>query len=334
MDPGISIPPIGYGGIERIVALLAEEYLRQGHTVDILASAGSQVKGCTCYSIGPDGFPPTKAVMNKAVFTAWGLLWKNRNKYDLIHNFGRLLYLLPILFSRVKKIMCYQREITTGNITKILKLPNRNLFFSGCSADLVARAAAPGRWAAVHNGIDFSQFTVTEQLPSDAPLIFLGRIERIKGCHTAIEVAKATGNRLIIAGNISKLPEEIDYFEKEIQPKIDGEQIVFVGEVNDIQKNDLLGKSKALLMPIEWDEPFGIVMIEAMACGTPVIGYKRGSVDEVIDQNITGMKVENINEMISAVKKIDSIQRNLCKVSASDRFDISVIAKKYLSLFK
>jgi glycosyltransferase involved in cell wall biosynthesis len=332
MDPGILLPPKGYGGIERIVALLAQEYKRQGHEVDILASEGSFIEGCRISFIGPQGFPPPKRVMNQAIWRAWIFLWKNRKRYDLIHNFGRLVYLLPVLHLRVKKIMSYQREITKRNIDIFNRFLNKNIVFTGCSANLVDRAAAPGRWKAVHNAVDFSQFILTENLPSDAPLIFLGRIERIKGCHSAIAVAKATGNCLIIAGNISKLTDEIDYFEQEIKPLIDGEQIVFVGEVNDVQKNGWLGKSKALLMPIEWDEPFGIVMIEAMACGTPVIGFKRGSVGEVIDEGVTGFKGRNLEEMKDGILKVDSIDRAQCRDHALQRFDVSVIAKQYLSL--
>ncbi|MBS1935773.1 MAG: glycosyltransferase, partial [Bacteroidetes bacterium] len=255
MDPGILVPPKGYGGIERIVALLAEEYYRQGHTVDVLATQGSRVEGCTMYPIGKAGFPPGKKEMNKAIFRAWKFIWKNRKKYDLIHNFGRLLYLLPVLNHPVKKIMCYQREITARNIRIYNSLPNKNIIFSGCSADLVKRANAPGRWVTIHNAVDFTVYSLTTNLATDAPLIFLGRIERIKGCHTAIAMAKATGNKLIIAGNKPASGEELEYFEKEIQPHIDNQQIIYVGEVNDTQKNEWLGKSKALLMPIEWNEP-------------------------------------------------------------------------------
>jgi glycosyltransferase involved in cell wall biosynthesis len=334
MDPGISVPPKGYGGIERIVALLAHEYKRQGHKVDILASEESFIEGCGMYFIGPQGFPPAKRVMNRAVWKAWTFLWKNRKRYDLIHNFGRLLYLLPVMPNEVKKIMTYQREITKRNIDIFTRLPNKNVVFTGCSEDLVRRAAAPGRWEAVHNAVAFSQFNLTENLPNDAPLIFLGRIERIKGCHTAIAVAKATDNCLIIAGNISKLPEELDYFEEEIKPLIDGKQIIFVGEVNDLQKNEWLGRSKALLMPIDWEEPFGIVMIEAMACGTPVIGFDKGAVPEVVDNHITGFVVHSKEDMCVAVSKLTDINRSACRVNAAQRFDISIIASRYLNLYQ
>lgn len=332
MDPGIPVPPKGYGGIERIVALLAKGYLDSGHEVDILASRGSAVAGCTMHIIGEDGFPPLKKTMNKAIITAWKFLHKHRNRYDLVHNFGRLLYLLPILNHPVKKLMCYQREITTRNIMLFNKLPNKHMLYCGCSRNLVNRAGAPGKWTVVHNTVDFSQFSVNKDIPADAPLIFLGRIERIKGCHTAIRVAKATGHKLLIAGNISALPEEIQYFENEISPLIDGQQIIYAGEVNDVQKNEWLGKARALLMPIEWEEPFGIVMIEAMACGTPVIGYQRGAIPEVIEEGTTGFVVNSEAELIQKCLLLDRFDREKCRNTALARFDLPEIARQYLNL--
>lgn len=332
MDPGIPVPPIGYGGIERIVALLAIEYLRLGHQVEVLASKGSYIDGCVMHVIGPDGFPPGKKVMNKAVLTAWRFIWKRRNDFDLIHNFGRLLYLLPVLSHSVNKIMCYQREITSNNITFYARLPKRNIFYCGCSTDLIKRANPPGNWHAIHNAVDFDQFELVNSVANDAPLIFLGRIERVKGCHTAIKVALTINRKLIIAGNISKLPEEITYFENEIKPYIDNERIIYAGEVDDKQKKELLQKSQALLMPIEWDEPFGIVMIEAMACGTPVVGYHKGAITEVIDEGVTGYLVEDYKKMLDRCQHLNDIDRASCRSCAAKRFDIKVIAEKYLSI--
>ena len=334
MDPGILVPPKTYGGIERIVEILAIEYNRMGHEVYLLVTPGSYVDGCKVYPFGKEGFPPKKKDALKAITVAWQFLWKKRNDFDLVHNFGRLAYLLPILNHKVKKIMSYQREIDNKNISLINKLPNRNMFFTACSADLLSRTEEKGQWEAVYNTINFSKYNLQQNIDADAPIMFLGRLERIKGCHTAIELARKTGHRLIIAGNISTLPEEIDYFEKEVKPHIDGEQVVYTGALNDEQKNYWLGKSKALIFPIEWNEPFGIVMIEAMACGTPVIAYNIGSVKEVIDEGITGYKINNMDEMVAAVKKVTSINRQHCREHAGKRFDASVVAKKYLDFIQ
>ena len=334
MDPGILIPVSGYGGHERLVEMFAKEYNRLGHDVHLLITDGSHVPNCTTHGLGRAGFPPAKKDANKAIFTAWKFLWKHRKEFDIIHNFGRLIYLLPIWNSKVKKIMTYGREITGSNINKLLKLPHKNIVFTGCSNNLISRSGAKGNWHAVYNAIDFSTYQLKEEIDSNAPLIFLGRIEKIKGCHTAIAIAKQTNNQLIIAGNISPLEKEKKYFNEEIQPHIDGVQIKYIGQVNDKQKNEWLGKSKALLMPIEWNEPFGIVMIEAMACGTPVIAFNRGSVTEVVDENITGFKVENKIEMVDAVNKVNYLSRAACREKSEERFDVKVIAQQYLSVNK
>jgi len=274
--------------------------------------------------------PKNKLQAQKEVFIVWIYLLFNHKKYDLIHNFGRLVYLIPILNKSVFKIMTYGRVVTSRNITRICSKPNRNLIFTGCSNYLVSTGNVAGVWKTVYNAIDFSKYTLQESVANDAPLIFLSRLDKIKGCHNAIELARKTGRNLIIAGNISHLEVEQKYFNEEIKPFVDGVQIKYLGAFNDEQKNHYLGKSFALLMPIEWDEPFGMVMAEAMACGTPVIGYKRGSVPEVVNEGVSGFIVNNIDEAIKALDKIPTINRSLCRKDAMARFNIDVIAEEYL----
>jgi len=332
MDPGIPVPPQGYGGHERLVEMFAKEYRQLGHDVHLLVGPGSIVEGCAVFTYGKTGFPPSARAAYTAVLQAWKFLWKYKNNYDLVHNFGRLIYLLPVLNKPVKKIMTYGREISKRNIKWINSLPNKNLVFTGCSNNLVSRGSVAGTWKTMYNAIDFKKYDLQEMVPDTAPLIFLGRIERVKGCHTAIKVSKASGNKLIIAGNLSVLKEEQQYFEEEIKPHIDNEQIKYVGQLNDEQKNKYLGTAKALLFPIEWNEPFGMVMVEAMACGTPVIAFNKGSVNEVIDDGTTGFKTTDYTGMIESVNRVDSINRRECRHIAEKRFDVSVIAKQYLEL--
>jgi glycosyltransferase involved in cell wall biosynthesis len=331
-DPGIVVPPKGYGGIERVVAMLAREYYINGHCVEILANKGSHIEGVKAHFNGNSGFPQTKINRYLSLIRTWFFLVRNYHKYDVIQNFGRLLFLVPILKSDIKKIMCYQRHISTRNISILELLSPRKLYLFGCSKNLVEKRMLFGSWNVIYNPINSLNYSYNSVFCEDLPLIFLSRIVFEKGCHIAIEIAKMTNNKLIIAGNKSNLPEDIGYFEKFVLPFIDGKQIVYVGEVDDIQKSNYLRNAKAMLFPILWDEPFGIVMIESMICGTPVIAFNRGSVNEVIDEGVTGFKVNDKNEMANAIFKLSSIDRNICHHHTKSRFDISVIASQYLSV--
>ena len=333
MDPGILVPPKGYGGHERLVYMFAKEYAILGHDVHLLVTKGSVVEGCTVHGYGKEGFPPKKINALLAIPKAWWFLWKNRNNIDLVHNFGRLAYLLPVLNSQVKKIMTYGREISKRNILQINKLKSKNLVFTGCSSNLVSRGNVAGRWETVYNAIDFSKYALVEKVADDAPLMFLGRIERVKGCHTAIKVALETGNKLLIGGNISPLEDERKYFEEEIRPLIDGTQIIFLGALNDEEKNAYLGQSKALLFPIEWNEPFGMVMVEAMACGTPVIAFRKGSVQEVISHGRTGFVLDNYEQMKKSIFSIEKLDRKEIRLVSERKYRVQLLALEYLNLF-
>lgn len=331
MDPGIPVPPQLYGGHERLVYLFAEEYRRLGHQVTLLAGPDSHISGHVV-EFGVNDLNRSKTQKRSEVFFAWNYLRKNYANFELIHNFGRLVYLLPVLNRPVKKIMTYGRPVSKNGIRMVASLPNRNLVFTACSNYCVSTGNVTGNWHTVYNAIDFSSYQLNAKAPKDAPLIFLGRLDKIKGAHTAIKIAKATGNKLILAGNKPHTPDNLHYFETEIEPQIDDDQIKYVGPLNDEQKNYWLQQCKALLFPIEWDEPFGMVMIEAMACGTPVIAFKRGSVPEVIKDGINGFIVMNDTEMENAVKSIALIDRASCRSYAESRYDVKIIAADYLAL--
>jgi len=332
MDPGIPVPPKLYGGHERLVYLFAEEYLRLGHEVTLLAGPDSYCGGHTV-TFGENDLDRSKAARNREMVFVWKYLYRNHDAFDLVHNFGRLIYLLPVLNRRIRKIMTYGRPVAVKGIKVFNKLPNRNLIFTACSNYCVSTGNVAGTWKTVYNTIDFAQYELNKHTDSDAPLIFLGRLDRIKGAHTAINVAKATGKKLWIAGNISHTADNQAYFKNEIEPLIDGEQVKYLGALNDAQKNSYLQQAQALLFPIEWDEPFGIVMIEAMACGTPVIAFKRGSVPEVVEEGTSGFIVTNEQQMIEKVVLLNTINRAKCRETAQKRFDVSVIARQYLNLF-
>ena len=159
-----------------------------------------------------------------------------------------------------------------------------------------------------------------------------GRIEEIKGTHLAIEVARRTGFKLCIAGNVP--PDQQQYFELRIKPSIDGQHVVYVGPVDDTQKNCLLGRARALLMPVLWEEPFGIVMVEAMACGTPVIGLDRGAISEVVEDGVSGFVRPDVDGLVEAVGRIGEIDRHRCRDRVERQFSDTVLTERYLSAYR
>jgi glycosyltransferase involved in cell wall biosynthesis len=333
MDPGIPVPPVLYGGHERLVHLFAEKYQKLGHEVTLLAGPNSYCSGKTI-TFGINDLDRSTGAKNVEIAFVWKYLYNNWHKYELVHNFGRLIYLLPILNKKVNKIMTYGRPVSRRGVKIFTSLPNINLVFTACSNYCVSTGNVAGKWLTVYNAIDFSTYTLNTRVTDDAPLMFLGRIENIKGAHTAIQVAKATNNNLILAGNIPTVPGNMYYYKTAIEPQIDGKQIKYIGALNDSQKNWYLQRAKALLFPIDWDEPFGIVMIEAMACGTPVIAFKRGSVPEVITEGVTGFVTNTFNEMVDAVAQVNEIDRKACRDLAEKRFNAEKVTLDYLNLIQ
>lgn len=326
-DPEIPVPPLLYGGIERIIDMLIEGYLIEGHEVSLFAHADSNTKARLFPYIGKTSRRIADVISN--TFLINKELY--RGSYDIVHSFGRLIYLLPQLPFKVPKIMSYQREPTISQIKTAMSFAKKDsLAFTGCSAYISKQILPYAPAYCIFNGVNLSIYDFKEDVSIDAPLVFLGRIEPIKGTHVAIEVAKRTNKRLIIAGNI---PADYQhYFNTQIKPKLN-ERITYIGPVNDEQKNSLLGMACAFLMPIEWDEPFGIVMAEAMACGVPVIGFNRGSVPEVIINNYNGYRCDTIEEMINHVKEIHKIDRKNVRTDAEERFSSKVIINQYLNLY-
>mgnify|MGYP001112028886 CR=1 FL=1 len=362
MDPGIPVPPLKYGGIERIVYLLANAYVEQGHQVTLLAGPASHCNGKTV-TFGTNKLNGATWSRIKAIAFVWAFLIRSNlgpiltgktvqrpsPAFALIHNFGRLAYLLPVFRSSSTKIMSYQRKITPKNINILQRFRPKNMWFTACSANCknqsgigqadafrgASKTYRPQRlaqWKTIYNTVDFSAFELNTVLDDDAPLMFLGRLDSIKGAHTAIEVAKSSHSKLWIAGNIPQSQAGRTYFKDSLAPEIDGSQIIYLGELDDQQKSNYLSRSKALLFPIEWEEPFGIVMIEAMACGTPVIAFNKGSVPEVVTPGKTGFIVEDASAMVKAIPRLRTLNRRLCRDTSMAQFDISVIAGKYLAL--
>jgi glycosyltransferase involved in cell wall biosynthesis len=333
MDPYIPVPPQHYGGIERVIADLAESLHARGHEVSLWAGPGSHTSG-DVRTFGAVGEWSRWSNIRNTV-TVTGRLYAKPGAFDLIHNFGRLAYLTGVLAWSVPKVQTYMRKVDPANMRKVQRLGAKRLTFTAVSR-AIRDTGLPGGgdWKVIYNGARPDRYTASVDVDaSRAPLVFLGRLERCKGAHSAIDVATRLGRTLLIAGNISTLPEERDYFEHEIKPRIDGRLIQYIGTVDDAQKNELLGGAAAMLLPIEWEEPFPVVLPEAMLCGTPVIAFRRGGVPEGIDEGRTGFVCDTVDEMVDAVRRLPAVDRAGCRAEAERRFSAEVIADEYERLY-
>jgi glycosyltransferase involved in cell wall biosynthesis len=333
MDPFIPVPPLHYGGIERVIYDIACKYQEMGHEVTLVAGPGSKSPGrLITYGENGDG---SMKIDWKLMGKLTAILRKEIPGHDVLHNFGRLAFLMPVGWTRIRKVQTYMRYITPRNI-KMLNLTGiRNLTYTAVS-DAIVHTGQPGGgdWRTVYNCAPVDQFDFVPNVSADAPLVFLGRLERCKGAHTAITVAELTGRKLIIAGNISNLAHEKEYFEKEVRPRIDGKQVEYIGTVNNEQKNTLLGGAAAMLLPVEWYEPFPVVLPESFACGTPILAFPGGGVPEGIREGVTGCLSNTAQEMAESVAKIPSLDREACRKDALERYSDTVIADNYLKIYQ
>ena len=334
MDPLIPVPPVHYGGIERVIYDIACKYASWGHDVTIIAGPNSKSPG-RLITYGSNKQTETTKINLKFAFELASILWKEVPKHDVIHNFGRLAWLAPIAWSPIRKIHTYMRYITPQNVNKLNKIGVKNMVYTAVSDAIVKTGiSGGGEWKTIYNCAPVNDYTFVEKVSHDAPLVFLGRLDRCKGAHSAIKVAKITGKKLIIAGNISHLPDERKYFENEIKPFIDGIQISYIGVVNNQQKNFLLGNAAALLLPVEWYEPFPIVLPEAYACGTPILCFPGGGIPEGIVEGVTGFISNDVDEMAKDVGRIELLNRNECRKVAIEKYSDDTIATEYLKLYR
>ncbi len=330
-DPEIVVPPVGYGGIERIVDALVREYSRLGHEVGLVAREGSTSPAGRFYpwaggsSRGKGNLLRNMNALRKAV---------RDFRPDVLHSFSRLAYMLPLLPTKLPKVMSYQRHTGGRQVSWGAKLAGDSLRFTGCSEFICQQGrAAGGTWRAVHNFVETDKFDFAPSVGADAPLVFLSRLDRIKGADTAIAIATRVGRRLILAGNHAKNGADYDYWKTEIEPQLGRNGIEWVGEVGDRAKNELLGQAAALLVPIRWDEPFGIVFAEALACGTPVISCPRGALPEIVEEGKTGFLIGTKDEGVAAVSRLAALSRADCRRAAEEKFSVQVCSQRYLQAY-
>lgn len=333
VDPEIAVPPVTYGGIERIVDMLVQALIEAGHQVALLARDGSTCPASRFFPwAGTRSRPALDVIRNM-----WCLARAVRTfRPDVIHSFSRLAYLLPHLRGKRPLVMSYQREPSrrTVGLAASLAAPGI-LTFTGCSAYIAALGRrGGGRWRVIPNFTDTSRLTFRAAVARDAPLVFLSRVETIKGADMAIAIARQCGVRLVIAGNHADSGPEADYWRQKIAPEIGHGDIEYIGPVDDVQKNDLLGQARAMLVPIQWDEPFGIVFAEALACGTPVISCPRGALPEIVNHGTEGFLVTSIEEGCDAVRRLEEIDRAACRDRAERFFSVDAAVGRYVGLYR
>lgn len=327
-DPELPVPPRLYGGIERVIDMLACGLVARGHAVTLFAHRDSASAGRLVPWPGGASRSRVDTVRNAAALARH----VGSGGFDLVHSFSRLAYLTPLLALRLPKIMSYQREVSPRTTALAHRLSRGSLSFTAVGHWMIKPIAHIGAWHAIPNGVPVDRYRFRPSVAPDAPLAFLGRIEDIKGPHLAIEIARRANRQLIIAGNIPA--EKQDWFDAHVRPHIDGHRVVYVGPVDDREKDALLGEAAALLMPILWEEPFGIVMAEALACGTPVLGLRRGAVPEVVEDGVTGFVRDDVDGLVDCVARLPELVRAAARASAEQRFSGDAVVEAYLRLYR
>ena len=325
-----TVPPKLYGGTERVVAWLVDELVELGHDVTLFASGNSQTRA-KLEPIWPYAFrlgrPRTDPVAVQAVLLE--TMVKRAGEFDVIHCHIDWLHLPLLTRSGVPFLSTFHGRLDIAGLPDVVRhFPDAPFV----SISHNQRLPLPGaNWLG----------TVYHGLPSDSLhprfepgsyLAFLGRLTKEKGPEDAMRIARDAGVPLRIAAKVPK--GERGYFKEQLEPQIDGRDVQLTGEVNDRTKEQFLAEAAALLFPIDWPEPFGLVMIEAMACGTPVIAYRHGSVPEVIDDGVTGFVVDSEEEAVRAVRRLGEIDRRQVRACFERRFAARRMASEYVALYE
>jgi len=325
-----SVPPAAYGGTERVVSYLTEELVRQGHEVTLFAS-GDSGTSARLVSCSPEALRLSEQFIDPPAHLTRELecVAAEASSFDIIH--WHLDYFhFPM-----------SRRLGIPHVTTLhgrLDIPDlQPLYDEFTDMPVVSisndqrRPLPQARYVAtIHHGLPPAEFTPSDKI--GGYLAFLGRISPEKRADRAIEVARRSGMPLLIAAKVDAVDRE--YYEREIEPMLEADHVEFVGEVGDAEKGEFLRNAAALIFPIDWAEPFGLVMIEAMACGTPVIATRTGSVPEVIEEGVTGFIVESTSEAVAAVGRIGELDRTRIRAAFEARFTVERMTRDYVELYE
>jgi len=324
-----SVPPKHYGGTERIVAYLTEELVRLGHKVTLFAS-GDSVTSAELVPVCRRSFRQNKRAkdyLSREVLLMDHVM-QRAGEFDVIHFHTSCLHYLISRHLTVPHVTTLHGRLDT---LELLRLYERFRDMPMISISNSQRTPWPcANWqATIYHGLPQDMFRFYSE-PGDY-LAFLGRASPEKRVDRAIEIAKQAGMPLKIAAKVD--PADRRYFKREIEPLLNDPHVEWLGEINDKDKDQFLGNAYALLFPIDWPEPFGLVMIESMACGTPVIAFANGSVAEVMENGVTGFVVNEIEEAVDAVHRVRDLSRARCREIFDKRFTASRMASDYVNAY-
>ncbi|MDD4801323.1 MAG: glycosyltransferase family 4 protein [Syntrophomonas sp.] len=317
-------PPRHYGPWETIVSLLAEGLVKQGMEVTLFATGDSQTSARLDY-VCPEPYEENKE-MDAKVWECLHIahLFEQAGKFDIIHNNYDFL---PLSYSRLVKtpVVTTIHGFSNSRIMPVYQAYNRdNYYVSISNSD---RSPHLQYISTIYHGIDLDLFSLSEQ--AGEYLLYFGRIHPDKGTYDAIQIARRFGMKLLMAGII----QDEDYFKAQVAPFIDGSNIIYAGSVGSDGRNELLRGAYALLHPIYFNEPFGLSVVESMACGTPVIAYNRGSMAEVINEGQSGFLVHNIEEALDKLKIIPHLDRGECRRWVEERFSKERMVADYINTY-
>jgi glycosyltransferase involved in cell wall biosynthesis len=324
--PWIPVPPPGYGGIEQVIALLVAELTARRNTVALFAAPGTESEAVVLSPLEEPHPDEIQMSLYEAdhVASAFARIDESEAPFDVIHDhcgFTALAFAdrigTPVLHTLHGPFTDETRAFYArhGHKAKAVALSRYQAEQAPDELDVVA---------VIGNPMVVDDFPF--QPEKDDYLLWIGRFNPDKGPERAIRAAREAGAKLVLAGPVQ--PGNEEFFAREVEPQLDGERVRYIGEVGD-EKRDLYAGARALLMPIRWPEPFGLVMTEAMACGTPVIAFPEGSAPEIVIEGETGFLVDDEAEMAAALSRLDEIDPERCRASARERFDVTAVAEAY-----
>lgn len=320
------VPPFRYGGVELIVALLTDELVRRGHQVTLFASGDSITKARLC-SVHDKALRLDRSIQEPAYYEQMllGQIYGGAEQFDIIHSHVGCSALVPASLVKTPTLHTLHGIFTPDNqklFRQFADQPYATITHAQRNPDLGLNYIQT-----VYNGIQINEYPFQPQAAKPAYLAFVGRISPEKGPQHAIAIARAVGMPLKMAGKVDSV--DINFYQHQIQPLIDGDQIQYLGEISHPEKVELLAGAAVTLFPITWREPFGLVMIESMATGTPVVGMELGSVPEVISHGQTGFVCQTLEAMIDYVPAAIDLDRQTCHDYAASRFSVAQMTNEY-----